>query len=574
MDYDVIVIGLGTAGGETLRELAGTGLRVLGLERLNGMGGTGTLGCISFGASIPARMIDLERACKAVTIVYEATVIAARSIGRCVTEVSYVANGVRFDVSGRIVIDASGEATVGRLLGLPLRRGCSFDGTVASGARAESWQKSSGEIRPIYRNFPMPCSEHSPEGLANQALMWHVRRHQGWLSREKGSRLLRPSLMMGVRESARYWTERLQDLEGALRDVPVEDPIIHAWEPEDLPVYDSAYAFESKATQNWKVLCGLPLFGFPVSLSYRTIVVRGFDNLLCPSRHLGVSHDLGGAMRMQSQMRQSGLAAACAAEIALERNLPVGAVPYTELRSRLLSKGGLTVARKSDVTSCGGYVFEPYSDDQVIGALRQDVVRTPEWWYAKSENRPCEQAAWAYWNVWKRKLRGDAKEVAALADRLQSEMNRCDRYSLNFAVALGLLDDARCVPMLRNVVTACNSVLDPVVERAFPNRLKAILLLGRFADVASVAPLFEIVEDDARAFADRLLQAKAFGSLDMCRYQALSYVLMALRNILIRHPDKGVLQALRAWRERPILLRDAEGYDLARRIKRIAFDAG
>lgn len=45
--YDVIVVGLGTAGSFAAMQAARKGLRVLAIERLNGMGGTGTLGGVA-----------------------------------------------------------------------------------------------------------------------------------------------------------------------------------------------------------------------------------------------------------------------------------------------------------------------------------------------------------------------------------------------------------------------------------------------------------------------------------------------------------------------------------------------
>src|SRR5690606_27159798 len=44
--YDVIVVGLGTAGAIAAIAAAEQGLKVLGLERLSAMGGTGTVGAV------------------------------------------------------------------------------------------------------------------------------------------------------------------------------------------------------------------------------------------------------------------------------------------------------------------------------------------------------------------------------------------------------------------------------------------------------------------------------------------------------------------------------------------------
>ena len=134
---------------------------------------------------------------------------------------------------------------------------------------------------------------------------------------------------------------------------------------------------------------------------------------------------------------------------------------------------------------------------QVVEELRRDVTRTPEWWFAKSENAPCERSAYAYWTAWKRGMDGKGRP---LADALEREMSAGGRFAANYAVALGLMKDARCVPVLRRLVAEPGCEIDPVVEKAIPNRFKAIALLGRFKDAKSVASLVEIVKDDARGF--------------------------------------------------------------------------
>ena len=51
--YDVVVVGLGTAGAESLVQCVRSGLKSLGVERLNGMGGLSTIGIVCFGQARP-----------------------------------------------------------------------------------------------------------------------------------------------------------------------------------------------------------------------------------------------------------------------------------------------------------------------------------------------------------------------------------------------------------------------------------------------------------------------------------------------------------------------------------------
>ena len=568
--YDVVVAGLGTAGAEALRQAAASGLKALGIERTNGMGGQGTVGCVSFGGSIPMRMRDLERACVTADIAYEAVVTGARVEKNRLTGVTYLANGVARTVRTKIVIDATGNATLARLCGLPVRKGRAFDGVMAPCARAETWLLKDGGFRPIYRNYPEDLTRTAEEYSAS-ATMLARERHRFWQVQRQKGRMLKPAMLVGAREEARVVTEEILTLDDALSERPVPNPIFHAWEPEDLPVFYGDHAFESEATQNWKVLCGLPLFGYPATLSYGTLVAKGIEGLLVPSKHFGVSHDLGGGIRMQEQMRKTGIAAALAASVALRQGCALKNVPYAALKPLLERAGLLKPPRKTFVTSCHGYAFTPFSDDEVIAALQQDVVKTTEWWYAKSVNAPSERAAYAYWTAWKRALSGAPAEKCALADRLARELAKGGRFAGNFAVALGLMKDARAVPVLRELVAHPGGTMDPVVAKAFPNRIKALLLLGRLDDATGVPLLTKVIQDEARAFTADLLKTWTFATPDLYRFQALSYALTSLKAILTRHPDAEVVRDVRAWQKKPRVLRAQDGVDLAPRLRAVRF---
>lgn len=566
--YDVVVVGLGTAGAEAFRTAISSGLRVLGVERGNGMGGQGTLGCVSFGASIPNRLRELERQCVNGEVAYESSVIGARLERGRVTRVSYVANGIVHEVSAKVVIDASGNATVARLCGLAVRKGRDFDGVMAPCARAETWMDSDGKVRPVYRNYPDDLTL-SPDAYSGTVSMLARERHRFWKSKRLTERMLRPASLVGAREEQRYFTEEILTLDDALRERTYPNPIFYAWEPEDLPVFFGDHAFESEAIQDWKVLCGLPFFGYPATLVYGTLVAKDVDNLLVPSKHFGVAHDLGGGIRMQEEMRKSGVVAALAAALMLRRGCAARDVPYGELKPLLEKAGTLVPPRKAFVTSYHGYEFKPFTDAEAVVALRQDVVRTDEWWYAKSKGDPCERAAYAYWTAWKRFLSGTPGERRRLSDLLAAELVKTPRYAGNFAVALGLMRDARALPVLRGIIRNPGGVTDPVVEKAYPNRIKAILLVGRFADRESVEALLQIVRDDARSFVAGLAKAKAFRNEEECRFQALSYALMALRAILTAHPDDKVAATVRDWQSKPLSFKLSNGVDLAPRLKAV-----
>lgn len=85
----------------------------------------------------------------------------------------------------------------------------------------------------------------------------------------------------------------------------------------------------------------------------------------------------------------------------------------------------------------------------------------------------------------------------------------------------------------------------------------------------------EINGDKAASFVSGLVVAQSFGAAGndgICRFQTLSYALMALKSILEAHPDAGVSARLESWRRnfrQRILASD--GYDLAVRLRKVVF---
>ncbi len=569
--YDVVVVGLGTAGAEAYCHCVKEGLNVLGIEKSNGMGGQSTIGCISFGGLPANKLKELERRGRGGDIMYESVAIGAWMDNGKIIGVRVLSNGIVHDAMAKIVIDASGNASIARMCGLPIRKGRDYDGLMAPCSRAETWMNlETKSIHPWYRNYPEDLTL-SMEDYASTVSMLSRERHKHWLGNRKKERLLKPSMIVGAREEGRVVTEQILTLQEILERKPFTNPIFYAWGPEDLPVFHGDHAFESEPIQNWKVLCGLPFFGYPAVLTYGTIVAKGIDGLLVPSKHFGVAHDLGGGIRMQDDMRKTGIAAACAASTAIRLNCALKDVPYSELKPLLEAAGNLKPPRKNDVTAVRGVEFHAFSDEEAVNALKQDVIRTGEWWYAETKGAPCEHAAYAYWTAWKRGMSGNENEKRHLADMLVAEMQKGDRFAGNFAIALGLMKDRRAIPTLLAIVKHPGGPLDPVVKNAYPNRVKALLLLGRFQEQESLPLMMDIIRDDGQRYMADLFGSNAFATPDLCRFQALSYALMAIKSILAAYPNTDVENELHQWQQRDFKFAGLDGRDITDRLKRLHF---
>ena len=593
--YDIIVAGLGTAGTETALIAAALGAKVLGVERLNGMGGQSTLGCIWFKwagatpaafhpeqvlanhqASAPIGSLEIaermglyerEADCAGLSLAYETIPVGLWMDGRRIAGIRLLHNGTFRDIAARIIVDATGNATLARMAGCPLRDGRSWDQAKGAVARAELWAIPGGSNKPVYANYDFNLAGNA-QAYSAATVRLAAYRHAAWKVQRPD--ILRPAVLLGAREETRTDTEALVTLRDCLAGKRYPHPIFHTFTPEDLVRVDEDYAFESEETQNWKMLCGLPAFGYPATLPYETLIAKGVENLLVPSKHFGVSHDAGGGIRLQDAMRKTGYAAACAAVLALREGVPIRKVPYPKLRSLLAAGGLLDPPAKDRVDTLNGVSIPVFSLEDAVSALRQDITRTDEWWRAKATGDSRERAAFALWTVWKTALSGNPTDRHAWADRLAAEAGKGDRHAGNFAIALGLLGDKRACPILRGIVAAPGGTADPPIPSAYPNRIKAVCLLGRLGDCAAIPLLAALVLDDAAGFTHGLVAAKAFRTADRCRFEALSYALMSLRTLLALEPSPEIRQSLLAWNRKPLTLAsERDGRNLAPALKRI-----
>ena len=124
------------------------------------------------------------------------------------------------------------------------------------------------------------------------------------------------------------------------------------------------------------------------------------------------------------------------------------------------------------------------------------------------------------------------------------------------------------MPTLLEIVKHPGGELDPVIKNAYPNRVKALLLLGRFQEQESLPLMMDIIRDDAKSFMEDLFGTGAFSTPDMCRFQALSYALMAIKSILAAYPNAQIENELRQWQQRDFKFLGMDGRDITDRLKR------
>jgi hypothetical protein len=134
--------------------------------------------------------------------------------------------------------------------------------------------------------------------------------------------------MVGIRESRNIETEYVLSATDLLRRVKFDDMFCQSNYPVDIHGAGCILHFD-------EAQAALPWYEIP----YRSLVVKGVDNVLVAGRCLGAEFLAQSSLRVQQSARSSGEAAGIAAAIAAERGIPVREVDGKDVRERMIALG-------------------------------------------------------------------------------------------------------------------------------------------------------------------------------------------------------------------------------------------
>ena len=140
--------------------------------------------------------------------------------------------------------------------------------------------------------------------------------------------------MVGIRESRNIETEYVLSASDLLRRVKFDDMFCQSNYPVD--IHGKVLHCENIKEP---VNDGKPWYEIP----YRSLVVKGFDNLFITGRCLGAEFLAQSSLRVQHSCRASGEAAGIASAIALEKNVLPREINGADVRNVMIEKGAFFV---------------------------------------------------------------------------------------------------------------------------------------------------------------------------------------------------------------------------------------
>ncbi len=360
-NYDVIVCGLGTAGSMAALMSVENGLRVLGIENFNCVGGTTTIGGIQthyFGCpggrytaiddnvtefqslhtrnQIESRKYIVENLILNAggEILYESSVIGVYIDGTTVRGVKVITpQGIK-NISCTVLLDCTGDAFVAHMAGCKSHLGRILDGltqpySMVSTTRNKQW------VGHTNRDFGR-VDQYNDEDLS-KALVFS--RSYNMKEERNSNQLMIHMPLIGIREGRHIICEETVTMQSILQGEKTETPMFYSYADFDKHGWDNT--FDGETLGDWYIGSNLNAYNATVPVPYKSIIPKDLDGLLVPCRALGVDRDVASCVRMVIDMKKIGEVGADIATLAIKHNCKLRDIPYSELSEMLKDSGCL-----------------------------------------------------------------------------------------------------------------------------------------------------------------------------------------------------------------------------------------
>lgn len=539
-NYDVIIIGLGTAGAISLIKCAKLGLSVLGIERISEMGGTGTaggIGCYYYGskggyyeeinkkamsiqkeyfkdtpyeiAGTKSLILEQEALNAGAEFLYNTHVLSVNKEGQKIISIKCIKEGKTFDVSAKLFIDTTGNADFSYLCG------CEFIGG------RDSDNIYMPYTNPVFIADPSPRVLNRDSGLIDMSdntsyskELLNSTAQYPFSEKVRGvdATFLKIAPLPGVRESRKVVCEKTVTFEDAISQKPCDETVFYAFSNAD--THEKCIALENDFTKDWYVACNLWGVCMSVAIPMSALIPKGIDNLLCGGRILSVCHTLSSVVRMKSDMEKCGEVLSFMSYLKITENCAVKDIPYSKLNPYLLESKVLDENNNVGFLNRTKTSLEPLEFSETLEDLEKDL---------DSERESFGVFA--------------AKNIENSADFLAKIQNSTERKGKYAAIALGRMGDKRAIPVLREILENRDLTLPSGLKMTVPLGVTSIYLLGKLKDKQSISLLKQIIIERGSFNKELFTSTEMFPTEKDLSFQFITHSVATLKELALSFSD-------------------------------------
>lgn len=522
-EYDIIVCGIGTAGAIAAIRAAALGLKVLGIDRLTGMGGLGTYGLVwdyFFGAEggyfekidalarsyiptgfVPSEPKDnslgnrcipgflKERALESyakdagLETVYESTITGLYTDQGRVIGVLVFSKGKRRSFKAKYVIDCTGNGLLAQMANVSGSTGRRYDGQCMNTSKPVGYLKE-GCSRATWDSAATDATTHTE--AAKQILSLNKSKRPFEFVYRENNRMFYDSTMLGRREGMHLSASATLSFADFADGKQAEIPLFYVFTPLDNP--NKTVALESEAHRDWAVISRMKPFGFTVGVPAGIFMPKNRDGnevhgLLCCGLSMGIDHDMSTGFRMKRDFQKCGEAVAQLAALSIAENVPASQVSSVKLREKLAQSGCYNAKNNIGIAKLN------FTNNKNKPVHLPDLKDLEACFMLDASD---ERRALALWSARMRKA-----DIAWQAEILRLLQHKNKKVRTSAAPAGGMLVLCETAPVLLaylNDDTDCDGA----------DIYAAIDLLGRFKYVPATATLSKIYSNASDFAAERL----------------------------------------------------------------------
>lgn len=535
-EYDIAVVGLGTAGAVSAITASRYSKTVLGIERFNAPGGTMTMGGVGgyyFGGKgglyeeidsvtsvSPVGTCDtnyihpdqrkyyIDRFLDnpLISLMYESVVTGIYCEDDIITGIRVFSSGSERNFGIKALIDATGDGDICDLAGCSMSFGRDEDNSVVPYSVVRSYMKND-----------LLCKTNHDCGKVDQRDVWAfsdslIRAYSTFCNEDDRGLTVRLHSLPGIREGRLLNGYEKITLSDILSANMTDKPVMYAY--SDLDKHGIDIAFDTELFVKWHILANLGALNITVSIPLGALVAKEYTNLITAGRCISVDHDTATLVRMNRDVQKMGEVAATAASLSIDGNVRIIDVNYDLLKSYLQKSGCLNEQNNR------GYYYD--------GGKDESYIRPAKWLDDKDDILAGLSTLSPGLFIWSAKLMGDGI-ADSLMEALSSENDNLRKHS---AIALAVMGRLEGEDVLKGMVTERDRTMLSDMRKQNKRRIsQAIMALGILKCEDSIDMILDIVCDR-----EEYKHYPYENGYNPCYYRTLSSAVSSLLMLIKAYP--------------------------------------